>query len=88
MSQIYEKRPGRWKISGSSKVYRTEAEAKEAGGIYKVEEPIIEEPIVEEIDPLEALKQARTQKDGSIEEGLNNDAYNEDSLEELFEGSD
>lgn len=79
MITVYEKRPGRWKISGDSKIFPTkEAAVQAATDLFEVEElpaeeaveeEIVEE-IVEEIDPLEALKEARFKRDGSIPEGF------------------
>lgn len=81
MKTIWEKRPGRWKVSGESKVFPTKEAALEwASSLFEVveaePEPIVEENIIEPVevdfDPLEALKQARI-NNGNIEEGFNYD---------------
>lgn len=80
---VWEKRPGQWKIAGNSKIFHSKEEALKVAGIVE-EEPLetIEEPMVEEIDPLEALKLARS-TNGSIEEGPHNDGnYEEQGLSE------
>lgn len=76
-----------WKIEGSAKKYATEAEARAAAGIEVVVEEIIYE-VEEAIDPLEALRKARIERDGNIEEGSDNGSYNEDDFEEFSEGTD
>ena len=93
---VYEKRPGRWKISGSSKVYPTKELAIKAAAdrfeVVKIEDGFIaeEESLTETVkvdfDPLEALRQARSKKDGNIEEGSHNDGDHEE--QKLSEGSD
>jgi len=94
MKEIWEKKPGRWKVSGESKVFPTKEAALEwAATLFEVveaepdsldqyEEELIAE---EEIDPLEALKQARIDN-GSIEKGSNH--YGDYEEQELSEGSD
>lgn len=82
MKQVYEKR-GWWKVSGEAKKYRTKEEALAAASDHfeVVVEPektdwlddFEEELIAEEADPLEALKQARSNRDGDIQEGSDND---------------
>ena len=98
MITVWEKRPGRWKVSGDSKVYPSkEAATKAAADHFEIvttqevvetdwlddyEEQLIAE---EEVDPLEALRQARI-NNGSITEGSDNDGDHEE--QELSEGSD
>ena len=97
---VYEKRPGRWKVTGSSKTFPTMEAALEAAAerfeVVKIagheEEPAKdhldqyeEELIAEEQDPLEALRQARI-NNGNIEEGSHNDGDHEE--QELSESSD
>lgn len=91
MKTVWEKRPGRWKVSGESKVFPTKEEAIEwAATLFEVVEPApepapepetdwLEEELIaeEEVDPLEALKQARI-NNGSIEEGSYNDGDHEE----------
>lgn len=79
MKEIWEKRPGRWKVSGETKVFPTKEAALEwASSLFEVveiAEPEVEEAEVEEpeADPLDALRQARMERNGSIEEGLDYD---------------
>ena len=98
MITVWEKRPGRWKVSGDSKVYPSkEAATKAAADHFEIvttqevvetdwlddyEEQLIAE---EEVDPLEALRQARI-NNGRIEEG--SDHYGDHEEQELSEGSD
>ena len=94
MKTVYEKR-GWWKVSGESKKFKTKEEALAvAADHFEVvetndwlddfeEEPVAEE---EQVDPLEALRQARMNRDGNIQEGSDNDGDNEE--QELSEGSD
>lgn len=86
---IYEKRPGCWKIEGSAKIYPSKEAAEAVVGVIcpPAVEEIVEEPVFV-IDPLEALRKARMERDGNIEEGSDNGSHNEDDFEELFEGSD
>ena len=86
MKEIWEKRPGRWKVSGETKVFPTKEAALEwASSLFEViaepEEVIEPEEVTEpedEVDPLDALRQARMERNGSIEEGLDYDgAYSE-----------
>lgn len=72
---IYEKRPGRWKISGSSKVYPTKEAAMAAlpQTHYEAKEAFYNSFEEEEVD-------------GSIEEEPDNEQDPEGW--ELFEGSD
>lgn len=104
MKTVWEKRPGRWKVSGETKVFPTKEAALEwAATLFEVVEAAPEpapEPAPEtdwldeyeeelmaeeEVDPLEALKQARI-NNGSIEEG--SDHYGDHEEQELSEGSD
>lgn len=81
MINVWEKRPGRWKVSGIYKIFPTkEAAVDAAASLFEIEEipaeeKIIEETVeevepVEEADPLEALKEARFKRDGNIQEGF------------------
>lgn len=98
MKTVWEKRPGRWKVSGETKVFPTKEAALEwAATLFEVVEVTpepesdwldeYEEELMaeEEVDPLEALKQARI-NNGSIEEG--SDHYGDHEEQELSEGSD
>lgn len=96
MKTVWEKRPGRWKVSGESKVFPTKEAALEwAATLFEVVEATpetdwldqYEEELIaeEEVDPLEALRQARI-NNGSITEGSDNDGDHEE--QELSEGSD
>ena len=49
---IFEKRPGVWKSTSSSKLFRSEEEAKKFEGI--------EEPVEETLSPLEKLRGWKT----------------------------
>ena len=94
MIQVYEKR-GMWKVSGSSKKYFTKEEALAAAAenfeVVEEEDAVwhhnieIETP-EEEKDPLEALREARSKRDGDIEEGSHNDGDHEE--QELSESTD
>jgi len=89
MKEIWEKGPGRWKVSGESKVFSTKEAALEwAATLFEVVKIVTEteEELTaeEEIDPLEALKQVRI-NNGSIEEG--SDYYGDHEDEPLSEGS-
>ena len=99
MITVWEKRPGRWKVSGDSKVYPSKEAATKAAAdhfeIVTTQEAVVEndwlddyeEQLIaeEEVDPLEALRQARI-NNGSITEGSDNDGDHEE--QELSEGSD
>ena len=86
MKEIWEKKPGRWKVSGETKVFPTKEEALAwASTLFEVvatpepsdyetkAEDEAEDEAEDQVDPLEALKQARINRDGSIEEGLDYD---------------
>ena len=99
MITVYEKRPGRWKVTGSAKIYPSkEAAIKAAADHFEIvttQEAVVknndwlddyeEELIAEEIDPLEALKQARI-NNGNIEEGSDHEPDHEQ--QEFSEGTD
>jgi len=96
MKTVWEKRPGRWKVSGESKVFPTKEKALEWAATFfevvetapesdwldKYEEELMAE---EEADPLEALKQARI-NNGNIEEGSDHEPDHEQ--QEFSEGTD
>lgn len=56
MKVIWEKRPGRWKVSGDPKVYPTEQAAKDAAGIVEPEVEVEIEP--EEFETFEDALEA------------------------------
>lgn len=98
MKTVWEKRPGRWKVSGETKVFPTKEAALEwAATLFEVVETTpepesdwldeYEEELMaeEEVDPLEALKQARI-NNGSIEEGSDHEPDHEE--QQFSEGSD
>jgi hypothetical protein len=102
MKTVWEKRPGRWKVSGETKVFPTKEAAIEwAATLFEVVEEApdpapepetdwldqYEEELIaeEEVDPLEALKQARI-NNGSIEEGSDHEPDHEE--QGFSEGSD
>lgn len=91
MKEIWQKKPGRWKVSGEAKIFPTKEAALEwAANLFEVVETTpdtldqYEEELMaeEEIDPLEALKQARV-NNGNIKEGSDYDSdYEEQQLSE------
>jgi hypothetical protein len=100
MITVWEKRPGRWKVSGDSKVYPSKEAATKAAAdhfeIVTTQEAVVENDWLddyeeqlmaeEEIDPLEALRQARIERDGSIEEGSDHEPDHEE--QGFSEGTD
>jgi hypothetical protein len=90
MISVWEKRPGRWKVSKDPKVYPTRdaaiAAAADKFEIVTVKETLPEEPAVEPVvaDPLDALKEARIKRDADIQERFD---YHEDSGEPGFSES-